>query len=138
MTESSQVCAFHSKARTVRERSASARIGVRLLHRNTRGVQLTEAGRLYHQSALEILDHVQRLEDRMESARTGPGGRLRVSSSVALARRRLVPALGAFTRAHAGLCVELLGSDRYVDFFKEPLDVALRMGRLAGVVGVGR
>ncbi len=67
----------------------------------------------------------------MESARTGPGGRLRVSSSVALARRRLVPALGAFTRAHAGLCVELLGTDRYVDFFKEPLDVALRVGRLA-------
>lgn len=107
------------------------RLGVRLLHRNTRGVQATEPGRAYYESAREILGRVRALEESMERTRSAPSGCLRVSSPVALARRRLVPELAAFTTAHADLRVELVSSDRLVDFVSERVDVALRLGRLS-------
>jgi DNA-binding transcriptional LysR family regulator len=106
------------------------RLGIRLLHRNTRGVQLTEPGRVYHQNAQEILARMQVLEEAMEQTRNAPAGRLRISAPVALARRRLIPGLGPFTVAHPDVRVEMLCSDRIVDFFSEPLDIALRLGRL--------
>lgn len=109
-------------------------LGVRLLHRTTRKLALTEAGERFLERAHDVLDVVERARDdaRAASGRTGGRleGRLRVGASVAFGTVVLAPLLAELRAAHPALKVELALSDRRADVVGERLDLVLRHGRL--------
>lgn len=105
-----------------------ARLDVRLLHRTTRRMGLTDAGRAYHAHALRAVEELQAAERAVASLDDVPRGRLRVSAPPNLPF--LAPICAAFLRAHPGVQLELDCGDRRVDLVEEGWDLALRAGRL--------
>ena len=108
-----------------------ARLGVRLLHRTTRGVSPTEVGSLYYEKCKTIAHEIEAADNLAMLMQGGVTGTLRVSCSVAFGRRVLVPLAMKYMREHPGLAVDLSFEDRYVNLVEQGVDLAVRMGRLA-------
>lgn len=106
------------------------RLGVRLLHRSTRRITLTEAGQRYLESAERILEELDRSDAAAAAERVEVTGTLRVSAPVSFTTRILAPVLPAFQALHPALRVELGLNDRVVNLIDEGWDVAIRIGRL--------
>jgi DNA-binding transcriptional LysR family regulator len=108
-----------------------ARLKVRLLNRNTRGVSPTEAGALYYENCKGIVRAAQEADSLVQVRQTQAQGLLRVGSSVAFGRRVLVPLTLDFMLQHPQLQVDLSFEDRYTDLVAQGIDIAVRMGKLA-------
>lgn len=111
--------------------ATEARLKVRLLNRNTRGVSLTEAGALYYEKCKVIVREAEEADNVVRMRQTQAQGLLRVGSSVAFGRRVIVPLALDFMREHPQLQVDLSFEDRYTDLVAQGIDVAIRMGKLA-------
>ena len=103
-------------------------LGVRLLHRTTRSVQLTEDGRAFHARARDLLAEVDDLHAMFADDRVALRGRLRVDLPTEVARTTIVPVLPDFLTAHTELELELSSTDRQVDLVQEGFDCVLRLG----------
>ena len=110
-----------------------AELGVRLFDRTTRRLVATEAGRLYATRVAPLLDGLELARDEVADAVSAPRGLLRVTASVALGERWLVPRIARFRAAWPDVEVELLLTDAVVDLSAGGVDVALRLG--TGVEG---
>ncbi|MBZ2168133.1 LysR family transcriptional regulator [Marinobacter sp. F4216] len=106
------------------------RLGVRLLNRTTRRVNLTEAGEGYYQSALQVLADIEDMESQLGDLQADARGTLRISAPVSFAIHHMAPLLSAFQQAHPGVKVDLQLNDRKVDIVEEGFDIALRIGHL--------
>ena len=111
--------------------ATEARLKVRLLNRNTRGVSLTEAGALYYEKCKIIVREAEEAENVVRLRESQAQGLLRVGSSVAFGRRVVVPLALEFMRQHPQLHVDLSFDDRYTDLVAQGIDVAIRLGKLA-------
>jgi DNA-binding transcriptional LysR family regulator len=103
-------------------------IGLRLLHRTTRKIELTEAGRLYYERCRRIVEEARIAHEQLGAMLTEPSGVLRVSLPVDFATVYLAPLLAEFAQRHPGISFELDLSPRRVDLISEPFDVAIRVG----------
>jgi DNA-binding transcriptional LysR family regulator len=108
-----------------------AKLGARLLNRNTRGVSPTEIGALYYEKCKAIQRDLEEADSLAALLQSKVGGVLRISTSVAFGRRIVTPLALAFMRAHPEVSIDLSFDDRYVNLVEQGVDVALRMGRLA-------
>ena len=106
------------------------RLGARLMQRTTRGVSLTEPGRLYCERALDILALIEDTENAVTSLSNGTRGSLRISCPPAFGTHVLTPVLGAFIRQNADLKVDLSLQDEDPDVVAQRLDLAIRLGKL--------
>jgi LysR family transcriptional regulator for bpeEF and oprC len=106
--------------------SLEKHLGVRLLHRTTRKLSLTEDGRAYYERCLRILADIAEAEDAASTARASPRGRLRVSIPHSFIYFDFFPQLPRFLRAHPDLQVELVITDRAVNLAEEGIDCAVR------------
>ena len=113
-------------------------LGCRLLHRSTRSVKLTEKGEIFLPHAERILQAAADAKELLREGRSGFSGRLRVSCSIAVARRLLIPALPRWQALHPELCLELDISDRFANLVEDQVDVALRAGALSNSSLIGR
>lgn len=107
-----------------------ARLGVRLLTRTTRRIDLTPEGETYLARARDILSLIEAAERDVTAGRGRPGGLLRVNTGTAFARHRLVPLLPAFFQRYPAITLDLAVTDRRVDLVAEQVDVLLRTGPL--------
>ncbi|MCP3136327.1 LysR family transcriptional regulator [Pyxidicoccus xibeiensis] len=103
------------------------RLGARLLHRTTRRLALTEAGREYYARCGRILDEVAEAEARVAEREAAVRGNLRVTAPFSFGLLHMSAPLTAYARAWPDVRVELLLNDRMVDLVEEGFDVALRM-----------
>jgi DNA-binding transcriptional LysR family regulator len=100
-------------------------LGIRLLHRTTRRVSLTDAGESFFVQCSRILEE-------MESARstakpeTPVRGNMRISAPVVFGSTRLGPLVVDFMRLHPELSLNIELSDRSVDLIEEGFDLAIR------------
>jgi len=108
-----------------------AKLGARLLNRNTRGVSATEIGALYYEKCKAIQREIDEADNLAALFQSKVGGKLRLSTSVAFGRRVLTPLVLQYMRAHPGVSVDLSFDDRYVNLVEQGVDLAFRMGRLA-------
>lgn len=108
-----------------------AKLGARLLNRNTRGVSATEIGALYYEKCKAIQRSIEEADNLAALLQSEVGGTLRVSTSVAFGRRVLTPIVLQYMQAHPQVSVDLSFDDRYVNLVEQGIDIALRMGRLA-------
>src|ERR1700722_4272735 len=103
------------------------RLEVRLFHRTTRQMQLTDIGSFYLDRVRRIFDDVRALEVELERTTDAPRGTLRVTAPALLGHHRVLPAVIAFRRAFPEVQVDLLLVDDLVDLIEERIDVAVRM-----------
>ncbi len=124
---------FNTTQPTVTKQVAAteARLKVRLLNRNTRGVSLTEAGALYYDKCKSIVRDAQEAESIVQLQQNQAQGLLRIGTSVAFGRRVMVPLALDYMRRQPNVQLDLSFEDRYVDLIAQGIDVAIRMGRLA-------
>ena len=105
-------------------------IGLRLLHRTTRRIELTEAGQLYFERSKRIVDEARLAHEQLGEMLAQPSGVLRVSLPVDFATTFLAPQLTEFARRYPGISFEFDLTPRRVDLVTEPFDVAIRIGEL--------
>ena len=110
--------------------ATEARLKVRLLNRNTRGVSLTESGALYYERCKQIVHQAQEADSIVHLRQTQAQGLLRIGTSVAFGRRVVVPLALDFMDRHPQVQVDLSFEDRYIDLVAQGIDVAVRMGKL--------
>ena len=103
-------------------------IGLRLLHRTTRKIELTEAGQLYFERCKRIVDEASLAHEQLGEMLAQPSGVLRVSMPEGFANIFLAPLIADFARSYPGIRFEFDLSPRSVDLVSEPVDVAIRMG----------
>jgi DNA-binding transcriptional LysR family regulator len=106
------------------------RLGVRLLQRTTRRVQLTRDGQAYYERSRDLLADMEELHTLFHQDATQLSGRLRVDMPASLARLALIPLLPDFLARHPGLALELGCNDRRVDLVQEGFDCVIRVGAL--------
>jgi DNA-binding transcriptional LysR family regulator len=104
-----------------------ARLGVRLVNRSTRKLQLTAEGSAFYERALRVLADLNEAE-RSVGAGSVPRGRLRVNSNVPFGLHHLLPIAPRFLEANPGVQLDLTISDRVIDLMDERADVAIRVG----------
>jgi len=111
-------------------RDIEDRLGVRLVHRTTRRLSLTESGRAFYDRCVQAVGDI---DDAMRCASDStavPRGTLRINCAHAFGRRYVAPALGDYLARHAEVKIDLTLNDRVVDIVDEGFDLALRIGRL--------
>jgi DNA-binding transcriptional LysR family regulator len=104
-------------------------LGVRLFHRTTRRVSLTEEGTLFLDRCRRILDDLRDAEAMLSHAARAPRGRLRVSLPT-IGYRFLLPVLPEFRRLNPDVELDLDFNDRLVDIVEEGFDAVIRSGTL--------
>ena len=102
-------------------------LGYRLFHRTTRNLSLTEAGQLTFDRMRDPLDEINAIADMARASTEKLSGNLRLTTSVALGERWLVPKLGRFYEQYPDIKLELILDDRAIDLIEQRIDVALRL-----------
>jgi LysR family transcriptional regulator, regulator for bpeEF and oprC len=105
-------------------------LGVRLLARTTRQVNLTEDGAAYFERCRQVLADLEEAELVLKAARLKPIGRLRLDMPVSFGRLKVMPVLGLFQAQYPEIKLALSFTDRYVDLIEEGVDVCVRFGEL--------
>ena len=90
-----------------RVKALEQRLGVRLLQRTTRRVQLTEAGELYFAEIRRLLAELNDVEQQVQAVTGEPAGDLRVVAPMSFGQRRLAPVVARFALAYPRLRVSL-------------------------------
>lgn len=107
-----------------------ARMGVRLLHRTTRRLSLTEAGQAALPHAQQAALAARDAEQAATALLAAPRGVLRVNAPMSFGLLHVVPALGAFAQAYPEIRVDLVLDDRRLDLVEGGFDLAVRIGDL--------
>ncbi len=107
------------------------RFGVRLFHRSTRSVSLTDAGELLMERSEPLLDMIDATRNDLAQRAVQPSGRLRISAVASLANGPLMQALTGFAVRHPLVHLSCEFSNRRVDLVEEAVDLVLRVGRIA-------
>jgi DNA-binding transcriptional LysR family regulator len=105
-------------------------LGVRLINRTTRQIQVTQQGEVFYQGCLEVLAALERAETAVSEAGATPRGTLRVTAPLGLTRRWLASLMSEFQAQYPHVEVRLRLSDHLLDLVKEGVDVAVRVAVL--------
>ena len=106
------------------------KLGMRLLNRTTRQVDLTPDGHQFLKHSLNILEAVDQAQSAIALGRDSPAGAFKVSVPVSFARLYLAPMAAEFTKRHPQVQLQLVASDRFDDFFHEQIDLLIRVAEL--------
>lgn len=107
-----------------------ARLGVRLLHRTTRRLSLTDEGELFFARSKDLLVGLEEAESELRSRSGAARGVLRINAPVTFGILHLAPLWAAFRERHPQVRLDLTLSDRVVDLVEEGYDVAIRIAAL--------
>lgn len=101
-------------------------LGIRLLHRTTRRVQLTQDGMVYYERAKDLLSNLDELEGLFQPDPASISGKIRVDIPPCLANSLIMPRLPTFLHQYPGIALELCSNDRQVDLLREDFDCVVR------------
>ncbi len=106
------------------------RLGVQLLTRTTRRLNLTESGRQYYERCQTILADMEEAELAISSGDIALSGTVRIAAPLSFGLTHLSPLLNAFLQQHPEVKLELDLNDRTLNFMEEDVDLAIRIGHL--------
>jgi DNA-binding transcriptional LysR family regulator len=113
-------------------------LGTELIHRTSRSIALTEAGRDFYESALHILDDFENAASRVGRGQTAPKGIIRVTVPPTFARLHMVSKLPAFFAAYPDMAVEMAASESPATIIEDGFDLAIHSGDLPDSTLVAR
>ncbi len=105
-------------------------LGVRLLERTTRSVQLTEMGVIFFQHCKRITEEAESAVESMNKMMETPRGLLNVSVSFAIGQYLIAPYLGEFLKLYPEIEIKMDLNNRRVDLITEGYDLVVRVGDL--------
>lgn len=105
-------------------------LGVRLFHRTTRRITLTEEGRMHLERSRHVLAALEEAEAALGAQAAAPAGQLRLTAPVLFGQMYVAPVVTRFVQRHEGVHCTLLLLDRVVNLLEEGLDLGIRIGRL--------
>jgi DNA-binding transcriptional LysR family regulator len=105
-----------------------AACGVRLLHRSTHGLSLTDEGDTFLTYGRRLLDTTAELSSELTGRLAGPSGWVRVSTSPVLAQMVMAPSLNGLYQQYPQLHIDMAADDRMTDMAREGIDIAIRTG----------
>lgn len=105
-------------------------LGVKLFHRTTRKVTVTEVGQLYYQHCRPLLDGLNEAERAVLNLQEKPIGKLRFTAPVAYGEKIIAPLLSDFMRQYDTLHIDLELTNRTLDLVEGGYDLAIRLGML--------
>lgn len=103
------------------------KLGVRLFHRSTRRLSLSEDGSSFLRHAESIVEAMAAGRAAIGAPGQSPRGLLRVTTSASFGRQHLTPLLPAFLQRYPELSIDLHLSDQVVDLIREGFDVGIRL-----------
>ncbi len=107
-----------------------ARLGVKLLHRTTRRLILTQEGEAYLASCLRVIDELAETQGLLTTGQQEPIGRLRVDLPATFGRRHILPTLIDMSVRYQKLDLSVSFSERLVDIVNDGIDLVVRIGTL--------
>lgn len=107
-------------------RRAEEQLGIRLFHRTTRTVVLTEAGRALIERLLPAMNEVDAALDSLNRYRNTPGGTLRLNVPVSAARLVLPSLVPEFIRRYPNIQLEIVAESNVQDVFRDGCDAGIR------------
>lgn len=113
-------------------------LGVRLLHRTTRSLSLTEAGQPFYEKCLEMLEAANAAEDLVKEGEGEISGRLRIAAASDTAQAIVVPALAPLSKKYPNLVLDIFVNDDIVDISAQSIDLSIRSGWLEDSALVAR
>ena len=120
-----------SKAAVSRHLAAlEARLGVRLLHRTTRRLALTDEGQAFYERGKELLASLDEIEAEVTSGKESASGLLRINAPVTFGILQLAPLWSQFKTLNPHVSLDVTLNDRVVDLVEEGYDVAIRIAAL--------
>ncbi|HZD76609.1 MAG TPA: LysR family transcriptional regulator [Acidobacteriaceae bacterium] len=105
-------------------------LGTELIHRNSRSIALTEAGRDFYDSALRLLEDFESATSRIGRGQSAPKGLIRVTVPPTFARLHMVSKLSAFFAAYPEIAVEMAASQSPATIVEDGFDLAIHSGEL--------
>lgn len=114
------------------------RLQVRLFHRTSRVLQLTQEGEQFLAAAQKVMSALEEAEASVGPAATEATGVLRLSSTPAFARGRLAPLMPQFLERHPALRVEFVLAATPPDLFEQQIDVSFQSGNIPDSTLVAR
>jgi DNA-binding transcriptional LysR family regulator len=105
-------------------------LGVRLLHRTTRTLSLTEGGERFFQRMQAVLSEAEEATHELSGFASEPRGVVRITAPPALGGERFPPLIARITERYPGVVLELVLTNRRVDLVAEGIDLAIRAGVL--------
>lgn len=114
------------------------RLGVRLLHRTTRRLSLTEEGERLHERSVHALDEIRDAEREVSTRQQQPRGKLRVAAPMSFGVMHLAPLLPEFLRSQPLIKVDLRLEDSMSEIVGGGFDITLRIAELADSSFVAR
>jgi len=113
-------------------------LGIALFNRSTRGLVLTEGGRVFREHALKALQALDLARQAASSLNSTPQGVLRVTMPSAFGRRHIVPHLPEFMRRYPEIDVDAVITDETLSIIDAEIDVAIRIGALPDSLLTGK
>ena len=117
-----------SSALTKHIQALEHKIGSPLLYRNTRHVELTEAGEIFYEKSKILLNDFQSLFDEIDEQHHEINGQLRVTIPLTLAEGFLSPHLVEFAKQYPGIQLDIHCDNQYIDLIQHHIDVAIQVG----------
>lgn len=118
-----------SKSNVSRRISAlEDRLSLKLIHRTTRKIGLTESGRVYYEYCARLIAEGRAADAAMMAMNTSPSGLLNVSLPETLGRSFILPLLPKFLDTYPNIRLNVMFCNRKVDLIEERYDVAVRKG----------
>ncbi|MFC1749054.1 LysR family transcriptional regulator [Pseudomonadota bacterium] len=114
------------------------KLGVRLLYRTTRRLNLTEAGEHYYENAVKALAYACEAEDSVTQLQESPQGRLRINAPMSFGRLHIAPLIPKFMAQYPEINIDLVMNDSVVDLIEGGFDIAIRGGDLPDSTLVAR
>jgi LysR family transcriptional regulator for bpeEF and oprC len=105
-------------------------LGIELIHRNSRSIAPTQAGRDFYESALRILEDFENAASRIGRGQTTPKGLIRVTVPPTFARLHMVSKVPAFFAAYPDMAVEMAASQSPTTLIEDGFDLAIHSGDL--------
>ena len=123
-----------------------SRLGVRLLHRSTRRIALTEAGQRFYGQCQAVVEGARAAYESVADLRREPAGVVRLTAPQVMAESYLAPILPSYLAAHPKVDLILESTDRELSLLEERFDLALRprvqieetLGMVAQSLGTAR
>lgn len=101
-------------------------LGVRLIHRTTRRVSLTEEGQAFLPHAMDVLESIETARASVGAGDIRPQGKLRITAPASFGRMHVLPALDKFLNHYPDLLIDMHLSDSIVDMVEGGFDIAIR------------
>ncbi|ORM64913.1 LysR family transcriptional regulator [Pantoea rodasii] len=104
------------------------RLGVQLLKRTTRRLELTAEGKRYLEGARPLLDQLAELEESVSSQAAVLRGTLNINASFGFGRRHVAACVSRFAALHPEVSLSLQLSSQPLNFLDSHIDIDIRIG----------